>query len=166
MRQGVLILSTTLATTSLALLGASSSPPRNETPDAGCQVRGVWELVSRSVDGQDRPLAGFRERKVVTADHFMWVAHAGRRDTLPFNTELERLRALQFEGGAGTYTTSGNTYIEHIELYDYAREIGTSFRATCRIVGDRWYHSFTLPNDTAAATGPILHFVQVYRRIE
>jgi hypothetical protein len=151
-----------LATTSLAVLGATNAA----RPDAACQLRGVWELVSRTVDGQDRPLAGFREWKVVTAGHFMWMGHAGRRDTLPFNTELDRLRALRLDGGAGTYTTFGNTYTEVSELCDYAPEIGKPFKATCRVEGDRWYHMFTIPNDTATATGAILHFVQVYRRIE
>jgi hypothetical protein len=135
-------------------------------PPAGCAVQGVWDLVSRTIDGKDVPLNGSRERKVVTARHFMWVGHAGGRDTLPMETELEKLRALRFEGGAGTYSTSGSTYIEHNELYDYAREIGTSFRATCRVTRDRWEHVFTLPNDTTKATGQILHFVQVYRRVE
>lgn len=153
------------AAAGLLLIGAA---PRARNGDGGvaCALRGVWELVSRSVDGKDQPLAGFRERKVVTARHYMWMAHAGKRDTLPFKTEMDRLRALQIAGGAGTYTSSGNTYIEHIELYDYAPEIGTSFKATCRVEGDRWYHIFTIPNDTSAASGPITHFVQVYRRIE
>src|SRR5204863_7179545 len=29
-------------------------------PAAGCQVRGVWELVSVSQDGKDQPLGGYR----------------------------------------------------------------------------------------------------------
>ena len=124
------------AAAGLLLMGAAPSV-RNVDGSAGCAVRGVWELVSRSVDGKDQPLAGFRERKVVTARHYMRMAHAGKRDTLPFKTEMDRLRALQIAGGAGTYTSSGNTYIEHIELYDYAPEIGTSFKATCRVEGDR-----------------------------
>jgi len=102
---------------------------------------------------------------MVTARHFMWVNQAGGRDTLPMNSELEMLRALKFEGGSGTYSISDSTYIERNELYDNAREIGTSFKAKCRVTGDRWEHIFTIPNDTTSASGRILHFVQVYERI-
>jgi hypothetical protein len=164
-----------LATTALVALGASNartdegrdnSADVRRGPPVGCPVQGVWDLIARTIDGKDVPLNGSRERKVVTARHFMWVAHAGGRDTLPMETELERLRALKFEGGAGTYSTSGSTYIEYNELYDNAREIGTSFRATCRVTGSRWEHIFTIPNDTTKSAGQILHFVQVYRRVE
>ena len=128
-------------------------------------MQGVWDLVSRTIDGKDSPLNGARERKVVTARHFMWVSQAGGRDTLPMNSELEMLRALKFEGGAGTYVITDSTYIERNELYDNAREIGTSFKATCRVMGDRWEHIFTIPNDTTTTSGRVLHFVQVYRRV-
>ena len=76
------------------------------------------------------------------------------------------MRALNIEGGAGTYTTSDSSYTEHIELYDNAREIGTSFKAKCRVTGNRWEHIFTIPNDTTKASGQVTHFVQVYRRVE
>lgn len=161
----------TVAAWSLALAVARTPSPiagraNVSRPQVGCAVQGVWDLVERTIDGKDVPLNGSRERKIVTARHFMWVAQAGGRDTLPMETELERLRALQFAGGAGTYSTSDSTYIEHNELYDYAREIGTSFRAICRVTGDRWEHIFTIPNDTTKSSGQILHFVQVYRRVE
>ena len=151
-----------VAATSVA---ARSGFTRPTSTEASCRVQGVWDLVSRTIDGKDAPLNGGRERKVVTARHFMWVSQAGGRDTLPMNSELEMLRALKFEGGAGTYVVTGSTYIERSELYDNAREIGTSFKATCRVTADCWEHSFTIPNDTTTASGSILHFVQVYRRI-
>jgi hypothetical protein len=148
------------------LFASGHAWPNSSSAQARCPVQGVWDLVSRTIDGKDAPLNGFRERKLLTARHYMWVGHADRRDTLPLNTELERLRALQFEGGAGTYTTFDSTYTEHIELYDNAREIGTSFKAKCRVTGDRWEHIFTIPNDTTNPSGRVLHFVQVYRRVE
>src|SRR5436305_5078607 len=86
-------------------------------PAAGCRVRGVWELVSVSQNGKDQPLAGYRGMKVLTDRHFMFVGQAAKRDTLPLKTELDTLRAYQMSGGAGTYTTSGTTYIEHIEIF-------------------------------------------------
>ena len=115
----------TIAACGLALSGphrASQTTERSELPrptndvhpDAGCRVRGVWELVSVSQNGKDQPLAGYRGMKVLTDRHFMFVGQAAKRDTLPLKTELDTLRAYQMSGGAGTYTTSGTTYIEHI----------------------------------------------------
>ncbi len=135
-------------------------------PDAGCPVRGVWELVSVSQNGKDQPLAGSRAMKVLTDQHFMFVGQAAKRDTLPLKTELDTLRAYQISGGAGTYTTSGTTYVEHLDLFVIPSWIGTSFRATCRIEGGLWYHSFTDPNDTTAGPGPYQHFIEVWRRLE
>jgi hypothetical protein len=94
--------------------------------------------------------------KVVTDRHFMWIDQVAKRDTQPH----------RIDGGAGTYTTAGTTYTEHIELFFIPRFVGTSFKATCRIEGGRWYHSYTLPNDTTAAPGPYRHVTQVLRRIE
>jgi hypothetical protein len=161
----VMLGATGLVTVTALGARSGSTVPTTSPTQARCRVQGVWDLVSRTIDGQDSPLNGGRERKIVTARHFMWVSHAGGRDTLPMTSELEMLRALKFEGGSGTYSITDSTYIERNELYDNAREIGTSFKATCRVTGDRWEHIFTIPNDTTTASGRILHFVQVYQRI-
>jgi hypothetical protein len=166
----------TIATSGLALSGthrASQTRGRSEFLratnaahlEAGCQVRGVWELVSVSQDGKDQPLAGYRTMKVLTDRHFMFVGQAAMRDTLPLKTPMDTLRAYQISGGAGTYTTSGTTYIEHLDIFVIPSWIGTSFRATCRIEGSLWYHSFTEPNDTTAGPGPYQHFIEVWRRV-
>ena len=134
----------TIAASALALSGPHSASPTRERselrgatndvhPDAGCPVRGVWELVSVSQNGKDQPLAGYRGMKVLTDRHFMFVGQAAKRDTLPLKTEMDTLRAYQLSGGAGTYTTRGTTYIEHIDIFVIPSWIGTSFRATCRI---------------------------------
>jgi hypothetical protein len=102
--------------------------------------------------------------KVLTDRYFMFVGQAEKRDTLPLKTAMDTLRAYQISGGAGTYTTSGTTYTEHLDIFVIPSWIGTSFRATCRIAGGLWYHSFTEPNDTTA--GPYQHFIEVWRRIE
>ena len=133
--------------------------------DTACPVRGVWELVSTSVDGKEQSL-GARQVKVVTDRHFMWLSQAARRDTLPLKTQIDTLRVFRVNGGGGTYTTNGSTYTEHIELFATPSWVGTSFRAMCRVDGDRWTHSFTLPNDTTAAPGPYRRVLQVWRRIE
>ena len=167
----------TIAVSGLALSGPHRTSQTRERveflrevndvrPDAGCQVRGVWELVSVSQNGKDQPLAGHRGMKVLTDRHFMFVGQAARRDTLPLKTEMDTLRAYQISGGAGTYTTSGTTYIEHLDLFVIPSWVGTSFRATCQIQGGLWYHSFTDPNDTTAGPGPYQHFIEVWRRLE
>jgi len=166
-----------VATSGLAILGARTSPHRGDEgpslaaandagPEAQCQVRGVWKLISMSQDGKDQPLAGYEQMKVVTARHFMWLGQAAKRDTLPLKTELDTLRAYQVAGGAGTYTTSGNSYVEHLNMFIVPSWVGTSFRATCRIEGSRWYHSFTMPIDTTAGSGPYQHIVEVWQRVE
>lgn len=166
-----------VAASGLALVGARTIPKASERGEqlrgtndarleAGCQVRGVWELVSVSQDGKEQPLAGYKQRKVLTDRHFIWIGQAARRDTLPLKTELDTLRAYQVGGGAGTYTTTGTTYVEHIDVFAIPSWVGTSFKATCRIQGGRWHHSFTLPNDTTAGPGPYQHVTELWRRVE
>ena len=140
--------------------------PNDVLPEAGCQVRGVWELVSVSQNGKDQPLAGYRGMKVLTDRHFMFVGQAARRDTLPLKSATDTLRAYQISSGAGTYSTSGTTYIEHLDLFVIPSWVGTAFKATCRIEGGLWYHSFTDPNDTTAGPGPYQHLIEVWRRLE
>ena len=156
----------TIAASGLVLSGPHRALQSTVHRDAGCQVRGVWELVSVSRNGKGQPLAGYRGMKVLTDRHFMFVGQAAKRDTLPLKTETDTLRAYQMSGGAGTYTTSGTTYTEHIEIFVIPSWIGTSFRARCRIEGGLWYHSFTDPNDTTAGPGPYQHFIEVWRRLE
>lgn len=157
----------TVVIAGLVLLGSASRIHNGEGDhDAGCKLRGVWNLEARSLDGKDLPVAASQQWKILTNDHFMWIRHAARRDTLKPKTEADTLRAFLIEGGAGRYTTSGNLYTEHNELYDNPSGIGTSFVSKCRVDGDRWYQSFTFPNDTTANPGPIAHWVEVWRRIE
>src|SRR5207244_8958306 len=99
---------------------------------AGCQVRGVWELVSVSQDGKDQPLGGYRGMKVLTDRHFMFLGQAARRDTLPLKTEMDTLRAYQISGGAGTYTTSGTTYVERTAFFVIPRWGGGALSAQSR----------------------------------
>src|SRR5437773_8837203 len=94
----------TIAASGLVLAGPHRGLQPTVHRDAGCQVRGVWELVSVSRNGKDQPLAGYRGMKVLTDRHFMFVGQAAKRDTLPLKTETDTLRAYQMSGGAGTYS--------------------------------------------------------------
>src|SRR2546425_12712628 len=76
-----------LATSGLAALGARTSPHRSQEsrgvtttndagPEAQCQVRGAWELMSVSQDGKDQPLAGAQQTKGFTARHVVGLRRA------------------------------------------------------------------------------------------
>lgn len=133
---------------------------------ATCQIEGVWGLVSVTEDGQDRPLRGFRERKIVARGHFMWLGSDARRDTIPLRTAADSLRARQVSGGTGTYSLAGNTYTEHLDYFVLPNLEGTDFPATCRTEGDRWYHSYPMNAASGMATsGPQRMKTEAWRRI-
>src|SRR2546429_3092217 len=134
----------TIAACGLALSGphrASQTTERSELPrptndvhpDAGCRVRGVWELVSVSQNGKDQPLAGYRGMKVLTDRHFMFVGQAAKRDTLPLKTELDTLRAYQMSGGAGGHPPPRTTEIKNNPNLFITRSVGGTFPAAIRI---------------------------------
>jgi hypothetical protein len=133
---------------------------------AGCRVVGLWELVSVSTDGKDEPLNGYRQRKMVTPTHFMWIGEDAKRDTLPLVTPTDSLRVYRVMGGSGTYTTAGDRYTERLDYFIDPSGLGKSVTATCRVDGDRWYHGFTTPWDTTATPRePTHHVAEVWRRI-
>ena len=147
----------------LLIAGAGAN---SRTPEAGCRVQGVWALVSVTNNGKEQSLNGWKQMKVVTRHHFMWVGQRARQDTLPLKTEIDTLRAYFIGGGAGTYTATGNTYVEHLDVFNNPAMVGKPWNATCRVEGNRWYHSFTDPNDSTKATGPVGHVIEVWRRVE
>jgi hypothetical protein len=121
-------------------------------------VEGVWELVSTTTAaGQDQPLNGYRQRKMLSRGHFMWLGADAKRDTIGLRTLTDSLRTYQMSGGTGTYALAGNTYTEHLDLFVVPTMEGQSFPALCRTAGNRWYHSY--PPDSARKT------VEEWRRI-
>ena len=148
----------------VVLVGATVRP-RAEA--AACPVRGVWEMVSITRSGRDQPLNGFKQMKIVTVSHFAWIGEEPRRDTLPMNTRADTLGRAFIGGGGGSYTATGNTYVEHIEYFNDPTWIGKSWNATCRVEGNRWYHSYPFPQDsTGVPRDSIGHYVEVWQRIE
>ncbi len=146
----------------LVVAGAASS-----MHTAGCRVQGVWELESTSNNGKDQPLNGHRQIKIVTQHHFMWIGQDPRRDTLPLRTQADTLRRYSLDGGAGTYSATGNSYIEQIEVFNDPTYLGKPWNATCRVQGDRWYHSWSFPLDTTGVPrDSIAHVVEVWRKVE
>ena len=149
----------TVAACWLVLTGAGPGGAR-------CRVHGVWQLASVWTDGKEEIVNGWKSMKLVTDRHWVWISEGVRRDTLPFKTQLDTLRAYFIGGGAGTYTLNGDRYVEQIEYFNDPVWIGKPFLATCRVEGDRWYHSYTDPNDSTTATGPVQHITELWRRIE
>ena len=147
-----------------AIVFAGATLRTRATDSATCNIQGVWDLVNVTVGDRKEPVAGWKQRKVVTARHFMWVAQAERRDTLPLRTALDSMRVGMVGAGAGSYTLNDSTYTETIEFFNDPAFIGKPWPATCRTVGDRWYHSFTQPARTGPDSGA--RVVEEWRRVE
>jgi hypothetical protein len=97
----------------------------------------------------------------------MWVAARTKRDTLPLITALDSARYYGVSGGSGTYEVSGNRYTEHLDIFVDPRYEGMSLTASCRIVGNQWYHSFKdfnrlLPGEKPATDST----TEIWRRVE
>src|SRR5256884_5924289 len=154
----------TIAACGLALSGphrASQTTERSELPrptndvhpDAGCRVRGVWELVSVSQNGKDQPLAGYRGMKVLTDRHFMFVGQAAKRDTLPLKTELDTLRAYQMSGGAGGPTPPRPTRQKKIQSFFFPRRVGGPLPGARRTERGVWGETVPPPKQTPGRPG-------------
>jgi hypothetical protein len=139
---------------------SGSAPP-------ACNVQGVWLREKVATNGKLDSTSG-QERKIMTKTHFMWVAQENRRDTLPLKTASDSARVFNDAGGYGTYTVSGSTVTEHIEIFPIPSWIGRDFKATCR-TPDRnhwlhtWYSDFY--NDSTGHSRRDTT-VEYYRRVE
>jgi len=124
--------------------------------DPACRVQGVWQLESANWGGNQSPMTGTRERKILTKDHFMFISADAKRDTITLRTGADSLRAQQIIGGTGTYTVKGNTYTEHLELFFMPNWEGRDVPAKCETAGDTWTHTWKYDTTTV---------VEVWRRI-
>ena len=168
----------TVSTVVAAMLAAppgvrAQAPAAHRTADApgarsgsmSCRIDGVWDLTSVTVDGKDQPLQGRREQKFVDRGHFMWVSEPGRSNVVRVRNAADSSRTTPVTAGAGTYTLAGNTYTEHLELFFDPRRERQSLPATCRTEGDRWYHTYSWPDDPATASGHPPQTTEVWRRV-
>jgi len=141
--------------------------PTSSMREAVCAVRGVWELESITNNGKDQPLNGATEMKIVTQRYWMWIGQDARRDTLPLKTLVDTLRRNSIGGGAGTYAATANAYVENIDFFADPTWLGKPWHATCRVEGNRWYHSYPFPQDsTGVPRDSIAHIVEVWRKVE
>ena len=136
---------------------------------AACKVQGVWEVTASIQKGKRTEFTGAREWKLVTKKHWMWVAAATRRDTLPLKTPLDSAHYYAIDGGAGTYDVSGHRYTEHIGLFVDPAQEGKSLTAACRIEGNVWYHTWRRGDlDAPGVVDPQAadSITEVWRRVE
>ena len=146
-----------LLVSALALTSQSSATAATTS----CSVVGTWELTGITVDGKAIASRG-QQRKIVTADHFMWINQATRRDTLPLKTRADSLVYSSVGGGSGTYRLQGNSYVEHIDYFNDPAYLGKDWKATCRTDKNHWVHSYTLPGAAGAAPQAV---VENWRRV-
>ena len=148
------------ATVFAIVLGVVAVP---DTAHATCQVEGVWEQVSLIWDGRVMPRHSRPLRKIVFGGHWIEIGTEAHRDKLPQQTELDKLRATQTFGGAGTYTTTDHTFTQHIEYFSFPSAEGATLTGACRTKGKFWRYSFS-PIGVPGLEGPKL-VTEVFRRI-
>jgi hypothetical protein len=133
-----------------------------DTAHAACQVEGVWEQVSLIWDGRVMPPHSRPLRKILYRGHWVEIGTEANREKLPQQTELDKLRATQTFGGAGTYTTTDRTFTQHIDYFSYPSAEGATLTGPCRTNGRFWHYSFSTVG--MGMEGP-KHVTEVFRRI-
>jgi len=131
----------------------------------GCQLVGVWELVSGSTDGVPYP-ATLRARKFITRTHFAFITRddAAIRDP---RTAADTLAFLQsMAAGGGTYAVQGTTYTETPDFYPDPAYLGWKLPFTCRVEGDRFYQTGNVPVLQNGVRVADVKLEEVWRRIE
>lgn len=110
-----------------------------------CRIRGTWQLESVAAAGEVQPpLEGWRQIKLITGTHFTWVGQASGPARL--TSRADSLAAYRTRGfGGGRYSVTDSTYTEHIEYFGDPEWVGRVVTFSCRVVGDRWYHTTVYP---------------------
>jgi hypothetical protein len=132
---------------------------------AGCQLIGVWQLVSGKSDGQPYPTT-LHQLKFITRNRWVWIA---KDDSGPkeLKTTADSLQMFRTTGaGSGTYTVQGATYTEKIEFFPDPAYIGQSLPFSCRTESDRFYQTGSLPILQGGKKVRDLKLEEVWRRVE
>ncbi|WP_210463555.1 hypothetical protein [Rufibacter roseolus] len=131
------ILAVVLLCVFVAQLQAQTSP----------SIVGTWEMLSmtgKNEDGEpiNRDVNAVKQYKVITPTHWMYVVKGMVRDT------------LRMGGGYGTYTLTGNKYVEKLDD-------PTTTAFTMRVEGDRLFQDghILLPD------GKKVELHEVYRKV-
>ena len=111
---------------------------------------GAWEMEFPSSAPTERlgaeKIAGGKPVKILTDTHFAFGSTGAG--------------GMMYAGG-GTYTLDGDTYTEVIEYHFNPMLIGQTVSFTCRLQGERWYHSGIFEID-----GERFNIEEIWRRIE
>lgn len=151
----------------LVIVGGGIAATRSVRHEAAnCNVQGVWRTQKVVTNGKTDSTSVV-EVKLVTKNHFAWVAQENRRDTLPLKTLRDTARVLNDAGGYGTYRVNGNQYVERIEVFPDPSWLGKEWPATCQVSGNQWIHSWIGPEykDSTGATRRDT-VAEYYRRVE
>lgn len=145
---------------SLPLPGAAAAGAAS-----GCAVQGTWAMESVTVDGKPEELGGWRQIKMVAGSHFTWVGQ--RAGPASLQSVADSLTAYRNTGfGGGSYRVTDSTYTEHIEFFSDPAYVGRDIAFSCRIVGDRWYHTSEFPEIENGREVRRVHLQEVWRRIQ
>src|SRR5207253_4632871 len=120
--------------------------------------------VSVTFDGQEMPAHSRPFRKIVLRGHWVEVGAEAHRDKLPQQTEIDKLRATQTFAGAGTYTTTGRTFTQHIDYFSNPGSEGATLTGPCRTAGKLWRYSFSTVGVSGMEGWP-KRVSEVFRRI-
>jgi hypothetical protein len=149
----------------LACVAVTALPGPSLMGQTTCPVQGVWSLESVSVDGAPQPMGQRRQIKTVTARHYAWVGQEVDRSAP--RTVADSVAAFRTSGfGAGTYRVADSTYTERIEYFVAPEYLGREVTFSCRVVGDRWYHSADFPVIRDGREAGRFRLEEVWRRIE
>jgi hypothetical protein len=127
-----------LAAIAMLIVAGVNAPGDEPAVDAklGSELVGTWRQVSAKYGGKEHRFPeGITTIKHVTPAQFMW---------LSYDKEGNILRTA-----GGGYTLKGNVYEETPEYGigpDFAVIKGKAQAFTCKIKGDRWYHTGKLSN--------------------
>lgn len=151
----------------LVISGSVAATLHNSDPaPPDCKVQGVWQLRRVVTNGKVDSTSA-QQRKIMTKNHFMWVAQESRRDTLPLKTARDSARVLNDAGGYGTYTVSGSNLTEKIELFPDHRWIGRDWKALCRTERGQWIHTwYSDPYNDSTGRSRRDTVVEYYTRLE
>jgi hypothetical protein len=123
-----------------------------------CQVQGLWQIESLTIDGEARELGDGKMIKLVTASHFAWQDVPEVADTLGAFPDSRY--------GGGTYRVTETTYTESLDYFVDPEFVGQDLTFSCRVEGELWYHDREYPIlEDGQPTGS-MQVAEVWRRIE
>jgi len=110
-----------------------------------------------------------RQRSGWEANEFHRRLATQNRHEETLETALDTANYYSINGGAGTYDVSDHRYTEHIEFFVDPKLQGKSLTASCRIVGNQWFHTFLASDlSTGPSATPMSRdsVTEIFRRVE